>query len=53
MDYLRGKQVRVGTDADVFEGRADGIDEDGALRVVSESGVTRRILAGEASVRPR
>jgi len=53
MDYLRGKMVRVGTDADVFEGRADGIDEDGALRVVSESGVTRRIVAGEASVRPQ
>lgn len=52
-DYLRGKIVQVGTDTEAFEGRADGIDDDGALRVIGERGEVHRIVAGEASVRPQ
>lgn len=51
LDYLRGKAIRVGTEETALEGRADGIDDDGALLVLSESGIRERVLAGDASVR--
>jgi BirA family biotin operon repressor/biotin-[acetyl-CoA-carboxylase] ligase len=48
-DVLRGQLVRT-TDPALPEGRATGIDADGALHV-SAGGLTHRVLSGEVSVR--
>jgi BirA family biotin operon repressor/biotin-[acetyl-CoA-carboxylase] ligase len=44
-DWLRGKRVDVDMPGDEFEGIADGIDANGALRVVTEHG-PRRVYTG-------
>jgi BirA family biotin operon repressor/biotin-[acetyl-CoA-carboxylase] ligase len=53
LDYLHGKPVRIGTTGSVFDGVADGIDDDGALLVLNDAGQRRRVMAGDASVRPQ
>ena len=50
-DTLLGRQVRVESAGRVFQGRACGIDESGALLVDTVSGRTA-VVAGEVSVRP-
>lgn len=50
-DALLGRQVRVECAGRVFQGRACGIDESGALLVDTVSGRTA-VVAGEVSVRP-
>ena len=47
-DLLRGRNVRL---SDGTEGRADGVDPDGALRVRTAAGI-QRITSSEVSVRP-
>ncbi|MEN5116676.1 bifunctional biotin--[acetyl-CoA-carboxylase] ligase/biotin operon repressor BirA [Luteimonas sp. TWI662] len=50
VDALAGRAVRVQTGTGVLEGAADGIADDGALRVRFDDGV-RTFHAGEVSVR--
>ncbi|UNK41971.1 bifunctional biotin--[acetyl-CoA-carboxylase] ligase/biotin operon repressor BirA [Luteimonas sp. S4-F44] len=50
VDALAGRAVRVQTGTGVLEGMADGIADDGALRVRFDDGV-RTYHAGEVSVR--
>lgn len=45
--FTLGKAVRVTTAKQVFEGRAETIDEDGALMVRMGDGLIRRIFIGE------
>ena len=51
LDFLRGKPIRVASQASAIEGIADGIDDDGALRVIDVAGATHNVIAGDASVR--
>ncbi len=50
-DALSGQQVQVESAGRVFQGRACGIDESGALLVDTVAGRTA-VVAGEVSVRP-
>jgi BirA family biotin operon repressor/biotin-[acetyl-CoA-carboxylase] ligase len=50
-DVLAGKRVHVEQAGEVREGRAKGIDADGALRVISVDGESLLINSGEVSVR--
>jgi BirA family biotin operon repressor/biotin-[acetyl-CoA-carboxylase] ligase len=51
LDFLRGKAIRIESEATSFGGVADGVDSDGALLVDTGSGELRRVVAGDASVR--
>lgn len=42
-----GRQVRVTTPEGVYEGRASGVDAEGALQLALPDGTTRRILVGD------
>ena len=42
-----GREVRVTTPEGVFEGRASGVDRDGALELTLPDGTKRRILVGD------
>jgi BirA family biotin operon repressor/biotin-[acetyl-CoA-carboxylase] ligase len=50
-DYLKGRQVSLDVAAGAVEGRALGIESDGALVVETPDGARRRIVAGDVSVR--
>jgi len=50
LDALRGRPVRVLLSDAVFSGTAQGVDPEGALRVVTKNG-TQRFVSGEASLR--
>jgi BirA family biotin operon repressor/biotin-[acetyl-CoA-carboxylase] ligase len=50
-DSLAGRQVTVLHGGRTLEGRARGVDDDGAL-LLEVDGVPRRIVSGEVSVRP-
>jgi BirA family biotin operon repressor/biotin-[acetyl-CoA-carboxylase] ligase len=48
---MRGRRVRVRElDGQEQEGRVEGIDEDGALRLVLASGASARFLAGDVTI---
>ncbi len=47
--YALGKEVMVTLDSGRLTGRTAGIDEDGSLLLLTESGQLRRILAGEVA----
>jgi BirA family biotin operon repressor/biotin-[acetyl-CoA-carboxylase] ligase len=51
---MRGRRVRVldavGAGSGVLEGRADGIDADGALWVVRDGGGRERVVAGDVTI---
>jgi BirA family biotin operon repressor/biotin-[acetyl-CoA-carboxylase] ligase len=49
-DLLRGRRVRT-TQADVPEGRAEGVSDTGALLVRADDGVLHPVSSGEVSVR--
>ena len=49
-DALRGHLVRT-TDPAMPEGMADGVDADGALKLLA-GGVSHRVVSGEVSIRP-
>lgn len=49
-DYLRDKEVKVFLGDNVFEGKAEGVSEQGELRI-NINGVTRSFMSGEVSVR--
>jgi BirA family biotin operon repressor/biotin-[acetyl-CoA-carboxylase] ligase len=53
LDYLRGKAVCIESESASFFGTAEGIDHDGALLVGTGDGPPRRVLAGDAKVRPQ
>jgi BirA family biotin operon repressor/biotin-[acetyl-CoA-carboxylase] ligase len=49
--FLTGREVRVsGADA-ALRGRVSGVDDDGALLLVTDTGGTTRVLAGEVTLR--
>ena len=50
-DALAGRPVAVLSGGQTLEGRANGVDADGAL-LLEVDGVPRRIVSGEVSVRP-
>ena len=50
-DALAGRPVAVVQAGQTLEGRARGVDADGAL-LLDVDGVPRRIVSGEVSVRP-
>ncbi|MEX0606659.1 MAG: biotin--[acetyl-CoA-carboxylase] ligase, partial [Halofilum sp. (in: g-proteobacteria)] len=50
LDVLQGREVRLDAPGGAIAGVAQGIDEDGALRLGTASG-TRRFLSGDVSVR--
>lgn len=45
--YAKGKHVRVESGAEIFTGMTDGLEDDGALRVVLETGEIRIVRAGD------
>ena len=45
--YAKGKRVRVESGAEIFTGVTDGLEDDGGLRVVLESGQLRVVRAGD------
>jgi BirA family biotin operon repressor/biotin-[acetyl-CoA-carboxylase] ligase len=47
-----GRLVRVADGTDVWQGRAVGVDEDGALIIRLDDGSERRFLAGDVTLRP-
>lgn len=49
-DLLRGAPVRVGPPGRTVEGTADGVDDDGALRVRLATGEVQRVVAGDVAV---
>jgi len=49
-DVLRGRVVRT-TDPALPEGTADGVDDDGALKLIAPGGA-HRVVSGEVSIRP-
>jgi BirA family biotin operon repressor/biotin-[acetyl-CoA-carboxylase] ligase len=49
-DALRGRHVTRDVAGTMVAGVADGVDDDGALRLVSEGGVVQRVLAGEVTI---
>lgn len=50
-DFLKGRQVRLDDAGAALIGTARGIEADGALVVETASGVRRRVVAGDVSVR--
>jgi len=50
-DFLRGRAVHLDDAAGAVAGTALGIDPDGALLIETTSGVRRRVVAGDVSVR--
>lgn len=46
-DLTRGRPVRVAMPGGTLEGRAEGIEQDGSLRLRDASGRVRRILSGD------
>jgi BirA family biotin operon repressor/biotin-[acetyl-CoA-carboxylase] ligase len=50
-DVLCGQVVRT-TDPALPEGVADGVDDDGALKLRTPDGEVRRVVSGEVSIRP-
>lgn len=51
LDVLAGRPIRILAAEGAIDGRALGIDSDGALRVASDAGIERRFHSGEVSVR--
>lgn len=51
LDVLAGRPVRILAAEGAIDGRAVGIDDDGALRVALDAGFERRFHSGEVSVR--
>ncbi len=47
-----GQIVRVGSAEETVEGRAVGVDQDGALLIQQADGTTVRVLAGDVTLRP-
>ncbi len=45
--YARGKPVRVESGAEVFAGITDGLEKDGALRVILKTGEIKVVRAGD------
>jgi BirA family biotin operon repressor/biotin-[acetyl-CoA-carboxylase] ligase len=52
-DSLKGKPIRIQAPSAAWFGTAAGIDDDGALLVVTTDGSSRRVTSGEVSVRVR
>lgn len=50
MSDLWGRQVRVSLSEGSVEGIAEGLEDDGALRVRTSAGATERILAGDVQL---
>ncbi|MGH7898897.1 MAG: hypothetical protein ACREQQ_13160, partial [Candidatus Binatia bacterium] len=50
---LTGKQVRVEGAGEALAGRVLGIDDEGALRLESETGEVLRAIAGDVTLRKR
>jgi BirA family biotin operon repressor/biotin-[acetyl-CoA-carboxylase] ligase len=50
-DTLKGKPIRVQAPSGAWFGTAAGIDDDGALLVMTADGSARRVTSGEVSVR--
>ncbi len=46
-DLTRGERVRIAVAGAALEGTADGVDQDGALRLREADGTLRRIIAGD------
>lgn len=52
-DSLKGRPIQIQAPSGAWFGTADGIDDDGALRVMTAEGSCRRVASGEVSVRIR
>jgi BirA family biotin operon repressor/biotin-[acetyl-CoA-carboxylase] ligase len=52
-DSLSGRPIRIQAPSGAWLGTAAGIDDDGALLVMTEDGACRRVASGEVSVRVR
>ena len=50
-DALRGQYVTVTAGGSDMSGTADGVDRDGALRLVGAEGRVQRVMAGEVTIR--
>jgi biotin-(acetyl-CoA carboxylase) ligase len=48
---LTGRDVRVSGPDTAVRGRVSGVDDDGALLLVTDAGTTTRVLAGEVTLR--
>lgn len=52
LDWLKGKQVRVlSPDGTTLEGTAQGVTEEGELKLTLVDGTERRLIAGDVTVR--
>jgi biotin-(acetyl-CoA carboxylase) ligase len=51
--YASGKLVTVANGDEVWQGITRGIENDGALRLETESAGVKLVRAGDVSVRPR
>jgi len=51
LSALAGRAVVVHVPGGEVAGRVEGLDDDGALRLVDDAGVTRRVVAGEVTIR--
>ncbi|MGH7896077.1 MAG: biotin--[acetyl-CoA-carboxylase] ligase [Candidatus Binatia bacterium] len=51
LSALAGRAVVVHVPDGEVAGRVEGLDDDGALRLVDDAGVTRRVVAGEVTIR--
>jgi len=49
-DALRGRRVAREVGGATVEGVADGVDDDGALRLVGDGGAVQRVVAGEVAI---
>jgi len=49
-DALRGRHVTRDVAGTIVAGIADGVDDDGALRLVADGGGVQRVLAGEVTI---
>jgi BirA family biotin operon repressor/biotin-[acetyl-CoA-carboxylase] ligase len=49
-DALRGRRVTREVGGAPVEGVADGVDDDGALRLVADGGAVQRVVAGEVAI---
>ena len=49
--FLTGRDVRVSGPDTAIRGRVSGIDDDGALLLVTDAGAATRVLAGEVTLR--
>jgi BirA family biotin operon repressor/biotin-[acetyl-CoA-carboxylase] ligase len=52
-DSLKGRPIRIQAPSGAWLGTAAGIDDDGALLVMTADGACRRVASGEVSVRIR